>query len=161
MHAVSRIFAIAAVLALGCPPAHASPKSHGAAPPEMKLEGPKFAEEEYHARLRPLSVPGLRKDASPKYGRHVYLELVVVSEDEDNLGAICLKAPAYRDALLMTFHKTPVVLTRRGGLYDRSALIHRVTEVLQESLGNELVTGIRLASEHVSDYAEKTVTCSR
>ncbi|NQV21180.1 MAG: hypothetical protein HQ511_07170 [Rhodospirillales bacterium] len=148
------------ILALCCAPAHANSKSSEPAP-VVRSDIPRMAEEEYHAKLKTLSVPGLRRGQSPKRGKQIKLDLVVVTEDEDDLVVICHKAASYRDALLTLFHTTPVVLNRRGGIYDTSALVKQVSEVLIQTLGNEIVTGVRLASENVPEYAEKSYPCSR
>lgn len=125
------------------------------------LEGPKMAEEEYHARLEPISIPGLRKGAAAHKGRNVVFKLIIVTEDEDNLETICQMAAAYRDALLIDFHETPVVLDRRSNPYDMAVTSQRIVGILRNTLGNELVTGIRLASENVIEYAEKSIPCGR
>lgn len=155
-------FAIALIFAqtLWSLPAYANPGG-SKAPAKAHLEGPKFSDEEYHARLNLISFPALRKGGSPKQGRNLNFKLIIVTDEEDNIKIICQMAAAYRDALLTSFHETPVVLNRRGKPYDLPATLQRITEIIRVAVGNELVTGIRVASENVMDYAEKSVPCGK
>ena len=134
--------------------------------PTAKANSPEPAasetgEDEYHAKLRPISVPGLINGKSANRGhRQITLHLFAITDDEDNLFEICEKALKYRDALLTEFHKTPVALNRRGKIADIDTTVDRITGLIQNSLGNQLVTSVRLASQNVQYHAEKTKTCS-
>jgi len=123
---------------------------------------PKQSGDEYHAKLKSLALPGRIVGKSANRGHlQITLNLVAVADDEDHLDDICARALKYRDALLTEFHKTPVSLNKRGGYADQTATMARISTIMKNALGNEMVTGIRLASENVADYADKTVNCSR
>jgi hypothetical protein len=123
---------------------------------------PKIGEEEYHSRLVPIALPGHRKGKTPSKGyMQIIMTLVVITGDEDHMIEVCDKSMLYSDALLTEFHKTPVALTKRGGFSDKAGTISRISRVIDTTLGNELVTGLRLASENVKQYAEESLACRR
>ena len=120
---------------------------------------PKIGKKEHHAVLKPLMVPGHRKGYKKRKDQHVTLELVAITGDDNNLSDVCRKSRAYRDAMLTMFHADPIVLNRRGGINDKAVTTERVMTAMTGALGNEIVTGVRLASENVPDYAENSLTC--
>lgn len=152
------LVAIAAVAAANATASYAKSEQREA-PLILRDLPPKIGDEEYHAHLKPLVVPGHRKGYSKKNDQHITLMLVAITDDDDKLSNLCSKSPVYRDALLTMFHADPVVLNRRGGIGDRAATTKRIMTAMVEAVGNEIVTGVRLASENVADYAENAFTC--